>query len=261
MLEQLTRYSYFQFFLFIFIMLTLRYILVAGPLYYVFWIKKPKWTWRSKIQMNTRHKAIPKTELLYSLSTIFITALWGMFLFWVYKQGYLQVYTEVNGILGYAYIAWTIYIAMVIHDAYFYWAHRLMHTKKLFHHVHAIHHKSMNPTPFAAFCFHPFEALAEVFFLLPLLMVLPMHAMAVFIFLFLTFVFNVGGHLGHELNPSGMWEKWWGRWLTTPTHHNLHHQLFNCNYALYYRYWDNWFKTLHPSTGKVFNEIKARTSG
>ncbi|MCC6137193.1 MAG: sterol desaturase family protein [Bdellovibrionaceae bacterium] len=236
----------------------MRYLLIAGSLYYLFWIRKPQWTERSKIQLKTRHNAIPKTELLYSMSTVVLTSFWGVFLFWVYNQGYFLVYTDINGFWGYAYIAFSIYMAMLIHDTYFYWAHRLMHTKTLFHYVHAIHHKSMNPTPFAAFSFHPLEAIFEIFFLLPLLMIMPMHVSAVFIFLFFTFVFNVAGHLGHELNPKGMWDNWWGRWLTTPTHHNLHHQLFNCNYALYYRYWDVWFKTLHASTGKVFKDIKAR---
>ncbi len=258
MLSIIDQYSYFEFFIFIFLMMVVRYLIVAVPLYSLFWIWKPTWTEKSKIQPKSRHKAIPKAELLYSLSTLFVTALWGAVLFWIYKQGFLRIYTEINGAAGYAYMVFTIFISMVIHDAYFYLAHRLMHTRKLFHYVHAVHHKSMNPTPFASFSFHPIEAFFEVFFLLPLLLILPMHPYAIFIFLFLTFFFNVAGHLGHELNPAGMWEKWWGRWLTTPTHHNLHHQLFNCNYALYYRHWDRMFNTLHASTGKVFNEIKAR---
>ncbi len=239
-------------------MLLVRYIVIAGGLYYIFWILKPQWSQKSKIQVKTRHKPIPLTELKYSLSTLLINCFWGVFLFWLYKNNHLKIYTEVSGFWGYAYLVFTVYISMVIHDAYFYFAHRLMHTRKLYHYVHAVHHRSMNPTPFASFCFHPFEAFLEVFFLLPLFMFLPMHVTAVFAFLFFTFVFNVQGHLGHELNPKGMWDQWWGRWLTTPTHHNLHHQYFNCNYALYYRHWDLSFKTLHHATGKVFREIKSR---
>lgn len=258
MLNNVTQFSYFEFFIFIFALLCVRYWLVAGTLYYLFWVRAPQWSKRSKIQVGSRHKPVPKTELFYSMSTILLTSLWGVLLFWLYKQGYFRIYTQLENFWSYVYFILSIQVAMIVHDAYFYFAHRLMHTKTLFHHVHAIHHKSMNPTPFAAFSFHPIEAIAEIFFLLPLFMILPMHVSAVFIFLFLTFVFNVAGHLGHELSFAGMWDKWWGRWLTTPTHHNLHHQLFNCNYALYYRYWDVWFKTLHASTGKVFKEIKSR---
>jgi sterol desaturase/sphingolipid hydroxylase (fatty acid hydroxylase superfamily) len=30
---------------------------------------------------------------------------------------------------------------------------------------------------------------------------------------------------------------------TTSTHHNMHHQLFNGNYALYFTWWDKWMGT------------------
>ncbi len=29
-----------------------------------------------------------------------------------------------------------------------------------------------------------------------------------------------------------------GRWLITATHHQLHHDRYQCNYGLYFRFWD-----------------------
>ena len=50
---------------------------------------------------------------------------------------------------------------ILLHDTYFYWAHRAMHHPKIYRHVHLVHHLSQNPSPWAAFAFHPFEAVIE----------------------------------------------------------------------------------------------------
>lgn len=49
-------------------------------------------------------------------------------------------------------------IALLAHDAYFYWTHRLLHHQALFRRMHRIHRKSMNPTPWAAYSFNIGEA-------------------------------------------------------------------------------------------------------
>lgn len=53
-------------------------------------------------------------------------------------------------------------IMFVIHDTYFYWTHRIMHHKSVFNVMHLVHHKSTNPSPWAAYAFHPLEAIVEV---------------------------------------------------------------------------------------------------
>ncbi len=254
MLEYIESLSYWEFFFYVCTIVTLRYVLIAFPLYFVFWMWKPKGSQRYKIQPRDRIKPIPKTELLYSISTILVNGFFGMFLFWTYKQGWLKVYIGLETTWDFTYFVISIMLSMLIHDAYFYWAHRAMHTKWLFRKVHAVHHKSINPTPLSSYCFHPFEAFLEIFFLFPLLLVLPMHPYAIFTFLLLTFLFNVEGHTGIEFMPKWVWEVW----ITTPTHHNLHHQKFHCNYALYYRYWDEWFNTLYADTEKAFKDIRSR---
>ena len=50
-------------------------------------------------------------------------------------------------------------IAIVIaHDAYFYWAHRTMHHPRLFKTFHRFHHRTITPTPWAAYSFAVPEA-------------------------------------------------------------------------------------------------------
>ncbi len=50
---------------------------------------------------------------------------------------------------------------LAAHDFYFYWIHRWMHAPALYRFFHEVHHRSFNPTPGAAFSFHPLEVLLE----------------------------------------------------------------------------------------------------
>ena len=67
-------------------------------------------------------------------------------------------------------------IMLFMHDAYFYWAHRIMHQPWLFKMVHLVHHKSTNPSPWAAYAFHPFEAIVESMIFVIFLFTIPVHA-------------------------------------------------------------------------------------
>jgi ring-1,2-phenylacetyl-CoA epoxidase subunit PaaE len=54
---------------------------------------------------------------------------------------------------------------------------------------------------------------------------------------------NVLAHLGYEIYPK-IWVKLpILQFKTASTHHNMHHQLFNGNYALYFTWWDKWMGT------------------
>ena len=64
--------------------------------------------------------------------------------------------------------------------------------------------------------------------------------------------FNVIGHLGHEIFPTG-WAKM--NITNTVTHHHMHHQTFNHNYGLYFPWWDRMMGTEHPLYVEVFDHI------
>jgi sterol desaturase/sphingolipid hydroxylase (fatty acid hydroxylase superfamily) len=57
---------------------------------------------------------------------------------------------------------------------------------------------------------------------------------------------NVLGHAGFELMPAGFARCRWLGWLTTATHHDLHHETFRWNYGLYFTWWDRLMGTEHP---------------
>lgn len=53
-------------------------------------------------------------------------------------------------------------LAFVAGDAFFYWQHRLFHTRH-FYLFHKLHHSFTNPSPFAIFAVHPVESLSLYF--------------------------------------------------------------------------------------------------
>jgi ferredoxin len=108
---------------------------------------------------------------------------------------------------------------------------------------HKVHHESTDPSPLTAFAFHPTEAVVEYFigFVLPFL--LPLNFGVLITWQIFSMLNNVLGHLGYEVYPKG-WVKFpLLKFKTASTHHNMHHQLFNGNYALYFTWWDKWMGT------------------
>jgi hypothetical protein len=101
-------------------------------------------------------------------------------------------------------------------------------------------------TPWAAYSFAPAEAIIQAVFLTLILLVLPLHPLVIFLFLAHMIVRNVLGHAGVELLPRAWLAGWWGRWLTTTLHHDLHHAQGRHNYGLYFTWWDRIGSTEHP---------------
>jgi sterol desaturase/sphingolipid hydroxylase (fatty acid hydroxylase superfamily) len=148
-----------------------------------------------------------------------------------------------------------------MHDAYFYWIHRIMHHARVFRHIHLVHHQSTNPSPWAAYSFHFAEGLAEGAVVIVLAFVLPMHVSTVIAFTFVSFVINVYGHLGYEIMPRRFRNSIWFQIINTSTYHNLHHRKFRGNYGLYLRVWDRWMGTEHPDYVKEYDKIQERRFG
>jgi sterol desaturase/sphingolipid hydroxylase (fatty acid hydroxylase superfamily) len=92
-----------------------------------------------------------------------------------------------------------------------------------------VHHRSTNPSPWAAYSFHPVEAVVEAGIFVVIVFTIPAHGLALFAFLLYMIVRNVLGHLGIEFLPKNFLHNHWLRWHTTTTHHDLHHKCFDHN--------------------------------
>jgi len=237
-----------------------RYLILAGIPFLVFYILYPHKFTAQKIQQRVaRHKDLMR-EIRYSLQTTLLIIGIALLILQSPLASYSRMYVEWD-----AYPIWwiplSIFFALIIQDAYFYWTHRLMHHKRLFKWVHIVHHKSINPTPFTSGAFNLTEAIIEAMIGPILILLLPMHFVVLLIFATLSFAYNVYGHLGYEIMPRGFRHSFLFQICNTSVHHNLHHSRFKGNYGLYFRIWDRLMGTENPAYVPTYDEIQARRFG
>ncbi|MES2948760.1 MAG: sterol desaturase family protein [Pseudomonadota bacterium] len=185
-----------------------------------------------------------KHEVAYSflsiavMTTIVTSILYGFG--WI---AHSRLYGQVSE-YGWTWFFISIPIMLIIHDTLFYWLHRLIHVRALFRHIHRVHHLSRYPTAWAAFSFHPLEAVLEALIVVCIIFMLPVHPFAFFIFQIISTLLNAYGHCGREFSTSGWRQHWLSRWINTPTAHSIHHDLARHNYGLYFLFWDRLMGTL-----------------
>lgn len=234
-----------------------RYLLFTGLFYLFFYVWRKRRYWYSKIQQRYPAKKHIFDEIKNSFITMLIFGVVIVLTIWAGNNGLTLHYDPVNK-YGYGYYVLSIMLMIVLHDAYFYWTHRLLHWKPLFKSVHKTHHLSVNPTPFAAYAFHPAEAVIEVAIIPLVAFTIPHHTSAITIFSLYSLFLNVIGHLGYELFPRGFAGHWLFKWHNTSTHHNMHHRLTKYNYGLYFNFWDRVMGTNHPKYQENFDEVVER---
>jgi Delta7-sterol 5-desaturase len=239
------------------IIISLRYFLIAGVAYVIWYkLKRDKLAYK-KIQPKFPVSKDYQREIAYSLITIIIFAAVPALMLQTSFRQYTQYYQQVH-----AHSMWWFWLAFpvmfIVHDTYFYWMHRVMHHPKLFKLFHVVHHKSTNPSPWAAFSFQPAEAFFEAGIFAVLIMIMPLHLIHLFVFFLVMMVYNVYGHLGWELYPAGFSKHPIGKWINTSVNHNQHHQYFKGNYGLYFLFWDRIMGTLRADYDSQFDKVKAR---
>lgn len=235
----------------------LRYVLFAGLGYFIVW-KIGKNSWKH-LMIQKVFPPIHKlwTEFKYSMLTVIIFSINGCIIVYSIRAGYTQVYYEVSE-FGWTWLIVSMTIMTFVHDTYFYWTHRLMHHKSVFRYIHHVHHYSTNPSPWAAHSFHPLEAIIQALPFNIMLVSFPIHPIAITFFMIHMIFRNVIGHLGFEFFPTWFLKSFWTNWLTTSTHHNLHHKNFKSNFGLYYSWWDHWMGTTDVDYHTTFYEVKSR---
>ena len=237
----------------------IRYFLIAGGAYLLFYVWKRRAWFHQKIQQKFPKNTEIYREIAYSFSTMLIFGAVAYCIFLARRAGYTQLYKDVSD-YGWAYLIFTFVILILIHDTWFYWTHRMMHHPKLFPIFHKVHHLSHNPSPWAAFAFHPTEAVVEAGFFPIAVLLFPVHGYAVAAFMLYMMVLNVLGHVGFELFPSGFTKHWLGKWFNTSTHHNMHHRYGRGNYGLYFNFWDRLMGTNHKLYDATFEEVVNRSA-
>lgn len=149
---------------------------------------------------------------------------------------------------------------LILHDAYFYWVHRLMHLPSIYAATHRLHHASVRPTVWTSYNFAPLETLGEFAFV-PLVLAIAgatiggIHAATLLVFGTIYVVMNLYHHSGVEILPAWWTTSPWTKWISTSTFHFLHHSENRGNFGFYFNVWDRVCGTLTENYDWRFREI------
>jgi ring-1,2-phenylacetyl-CoA epoxidase subunit PaaE len=178
-----------------------------------------------------------RDEIFNTVLVTIASTMFTVIIFWFRDSGWTKFYID-TGRYGLWYEVCAIIVVLLISDAWFYWTHRWLHHPKIYKYIHAVHHKSLDTTPYTTFSFHPIEGVLNTVWILPLVMIMPVSLFALGIVQVLGMFNNIKSHLGYELYPKFFSQIFPLNMLVTSTNHNLHHTRYNGNYALMIRFWD-----------------------
>ncbi len=234
-----------------------RFFVMAGIPFLIFYIWFPSYFSRHKIQDRVaKHKDFVR-ELIHSLKTILVFITAGILILHA-PFGANSIPFRESVSYPFWWVPVSIFLALVLHDTYFYWVHRAMHSKSVFRWTHAIHHRSTNPTPLASYSFNLIEAILEALGAAIIVLLVPMNLSTLLFTTLLIFAFNVYAHLGYEILPR------WFRYsilfecLVTSVHHNMHHRKSKGNYAVYFRFWDRLMQTEFTDYVETYDQVQAK---
>ncbi|HEX7846070.1 MAG TPA: sterol desaturase family protein [Chitinophagaceae bacterium] len=235
-----------------------RYVIIATLAFIICYVVLKRIINSKKIQQKYPKAKDYAREIFFSILTVFVMAFVPFLILGTPSVAkHTKYYSDISQ-HGTLYFILAFPLMALIHDTYFYWMHRAIHHPVLFRIVHLIHHKSTNPSPFAAYAFHPLEAILEAGIFVIFVFTIPVHLFHLLFFFLFMMLYNVYGHLGWELYPKGFSKHWLGKWINTSVNHNLHHQYFKGNYGLYFLFWDRMMGTIRKDYDEKFDEVKNR---
>lgn len=247
-----------QFSGFLLVFLALNYVVFAYGGYWFFYrFLGPDIQHRSILEKLPTDKQM-RDEKRRSFLTTSIFFFMGLGLYIAYKLGWTQVYSTWNE-RGVVYFILSYFIMHQLHDAYFYWTHRLMHEWKPIRKFHFVHHESSSPNPYSSFSFHPVEAVVHGIFWYLIAFLIPMPAIWLFVFYIFMFYINMWGHTNFEFWHRDLLTHPILKHLNTPTHHALHHKYHNGNFGIYYNFWDKICGTNHAEYENHYVAVKLKT--
>ncbi len=175
----------------------LRYLLVASALALLAGLLPRVWLARRSVRIRRVLPGQVRRELLRSCRTALVFSLTGTGVFVGAQAGVFRVY-EASDRYGLWWLPVSFVLVLVLHDAWFYWTHRLLHQRGLYRWAHHPHHESMAPTPWAAYSFSVPEAVVQSVFLPLVLLLVPLHPSVIFAWMAFMVLRNVQGHSGTE---------------------------------------------------------------
>lgn len=231
---------------YIFVIELIKYLFFCPGGFFIIWKFFPKWAKSRSIQNKKYIRLDLIRDLNYSILFFFIISFVNAIPF-ISKH---KLYSDSSLYGGRAWIILSFLLLVFIHDAYFFWTHYLLHKNKFLNRIHQVHHKTTNPCFLSTHSFHPIEAIIQGIWVVPVLMLIPLHTTVLLTFGFFALFLSMAGHSGFHLVPSKLRKVKALKWLNFPEYHNIHHSKGQYNLGLYFRYWD-----LLMKTNKDFDEL------
>lgn len=147
------------------------------------------------------------------------------------------------------------FLFLYLEDFTFYWLHRALHTKWLYRHIHAIHHRFNVPWAVAGNYMHPVEFILIAVNVLIGPMLVGAHVVTIYIWLTFRQWMAAEGHCGYEFpfNPNRLFPFYEGS-----AFHDFHHSRFVGNYAGFTPLWDRVFHTLSQGYEEFVESYKRK---
>ncbi|WP_244616166.1 sterol desaturase family protein [Rhizobium sp. RU20A] len=180
-----------------------------------------------------------QAEIRQSMASILVTCL----------SVAIGIFAQLQGwtITPWAFSWWTalplFLLTMVLFDAWFYFAHRALHTKPLYKY-HALHHKSVAPTAWSNDSIGLVDTALSQGFYAVVVFIIPIPPVILLAHRAFDQINGTFGHAGFEYFASKT-ARYPSPMLCT-TYHDQHHAEFRFNYANYFSFWDRIMGTISP---------------
>ncbi len=231
-----------------------RYVVFALATWLLIWVILAKPLASRKIRTDVPPTIQLVKEFFFSVRSIAVFSTVGILYGILDNMGWMWGHVVADK-LGPIWAVATFIALAYGHDTWFYWTHKIMHHPKMFKHWHKTHHKSYNPSPFTAYSFDMKEAFVQAIYLVFWSLIVPTSYVVITAYMIFQIARNTIGHCGYELFPANKDGKPLFDWMTTVTHHDLHHARASYNYGLWFTHWDRWMGTEDPTYHAKFAQV------
>lgn len=192
-----------------------------------------------------------KDNIFWSLASgVPIWTAYEVLLLWAYANGVIPMVSPDDSPVIFLLL---FLLVPVIHEAGFFFAHRLLHWPPLYRVAHALHHRNTNPGPWSGLSMHPIE---HVLYFAPslLFLLIPSHPVHM-----VNLVSRLGlapsvGHTGFDRIALGSTASVDNSYYA----HYLHHRYFEVNYADGMIPLDKWFGSFHDGSPEAHKRMLER---
>ena len=206
--------------------------LYVGGFYYVLYLVAGTiLEYTNPIPKSPERVASMKKQIKMGLISLFSLILYTTIWMWKFDKltPYYGYWAGRENQFGLWELAKNIFVYMFVFDTWFTLTHHFLHIDWLMQNVHRHHHQFIEPTAFGQDAVHPFESILQgpmghfmcTFFY-------PMNPLVMSTVGFLTSIYALLAHDGRALDLND---------------HTKHHWYRNCNFALYWGFWDYVFGT------------------